>query len=166
MIHTIISPEEAGDITAEVRKTTQFSIGYMWVGEKQAFAFNLPIKMNRESYEIIGGLDEKIQKALDVAPENMTPGRFNVYTGGSYYKTHVDAPVIQGICTDKAFTLFLSDPSSYDGGELLIHRKAGSCAYKLAAGQAIVYPCRWPHEVTTVTRGFRLAMIGWFQNPL
>lgn len=37
------------------------------------------------------------------------------YTAGMRYGTHVDDAVMGGIRTDISFTLFLADPSSYEG---------------------------------------------------
>ena len=39
------------------------------------------------------------------------------YRGGMTYGTHVDDPVMMGSRTDLSFTLALSDPGEYDGGE-------------------------------------------------
>ena len=69
-----------------------------------------------------------------------------------------------GIRTDVSFTLFLGDPASYDGGELVMEGTGGEQAYKLDAGSMILYPSGALHRVEPVTRGARLAAVGWAQS--
>lgn len=42
--------------------------------------------------------------------------------------------------TDISATLFLADPASYDGGELVIRDTFGEHAVKLPAGHLLIYP--------------------------
>jgi PKHD-type hydroxylase len=63
-----------------------------------------------------------------------------------------------------AFTLFLSDPQSYDGGELIVDTAAGEDATKLSAGALVAYPATGLHRVAEVTRGTRLAAVGWARS--
>lgn len=86
---------------------------------------------------------------------------------GDYYGRHVDnARVGSGedrVRTDMSFTLFLSDPESYDGGELVVESQGGAHAAKPAAGDLVLYPSGDIHEVRPVTRGERLACVGWIE---
>lgn len=83
---------------------------------------------------------------------------------GDHYGPHVDEPIMDGTRTDLAFTLFLSDPAAYDGGELVIESPAASDAHKHAAGSLVLYPATTLHRVATVTRGERLAAVGWVRS--
>src|SRR3546814_5942467 len=65
---------------------------------------------------------------------------------------------------DLAFTPFLSDPDSYEGGELEIEEPAGTRSFKLPAGAAILYPANSVHEVAKVTSGRRDVAVGWIQS--
>ena len=69
-----------------------------------------------------------------------------------------------GIRSDVSFTLFLSDPASYGGGELVIDSTAGEEAFKLAPGSVITYPATTLHRVAPVTSGERLAAAGWVRS--
>jgi PKHD-type hydroxylase len=69
-----------------------------------------------------------------------------------------------GMRSDVAFTLFLSEPESYDGGELMIDSAAGEDAIKLAPGALVAYPATSLHRVAEVTRGARLAAVGWARS--
>lgn len=80
------------------------------------------------------------------------------------YGTHVDNALIAGARADVSFTLFLSDPESYDGGELTISDRLEDRQVKLMPGEAIVYPSNTLHRVEPVTRGQRLVVIGWVQS--
>jgi PKHD-type hydroxylase len=71
---------------------------------------------------------------------------------------------MNGMRTDVAFTLFLSDPASYEGGELVIESAAGEDAVKLSAGSLVAYPATSLHHVNEVARGARLAAVGWAKS--
>jgi PKHD-type hydroxylase len=68
--------------------------------------------------------------------------------------------------TDFAMTLFLAEPDTYDGGELVMETSAGEQEIKLPAGDAIVYSASTIHRVVPVTRGFRLAAVTWIQSAV
>ena len=89
---------------------------------------------------------------------------FSRYDPGMRYGTHVDDAIMGGMRTDVAFTLFVSDPETYDGGELMIDSAAGEDAIKLAAGALVAYPATSLHRVAEVTRGTRLAAVGWARS--
>ena len=102
-------------------------------------------------------------------PARMTPVRFSRYQQGMHYGNHVDDPVMGGdqpLRTDLSFTLFLESPDDYDGGELITDTSAGEQRYKLPAGAMILYPSSTLHRVEPVTRGRRLAAIGWVQSQI
>lgn len=100
-------------------------------------------------------------------PRRIRSPLFSRYTAGMSYGTHVDDALmgaVDSLRTDLAVTVFLSDPASYDGGELVIDSHSGTQAYKLAAGDAIAYPATQLHRVAEVTRGERLAAVLWVQS--
>ncbi|WP_019601573.1 Fe2+-dependent dioxygenase [Teredinibacter turnerae] len=102
-------------------------------------------------------------------PEKIYPPKFNCYRNGGAYGTHVDSAIMvmpnkQSLRTDISATLFLSDPDSYDGGELEIETAFGAQAVKLNAGDLVLYPSSSLHRVTPVTRGQRVASFIWIQS--
>jgi len=107
---------------------------------------------------------------MAVRPRRMTPILFSRYRDGMTYGNHVDDPVMgrgdNRIRTDISFTLFLDDPDSYDGGELVTDTTAGEQSYKLPAGSAVIYPSSTLHRVEPVTRGQRRVAIGWIQSTI
>ena len=86
------------------------------------------------------------------------------------YARHVDNPLMGGaggmLRTDVSVTLFLSDPASYAGGELVIGEEGHERAIKLPRGHAVAYTTGSPHRVEPVTRGARLAGILWAQSVI
>jgi PKHD-type hydroxylase len=86
------------------------------------------------------------------------------YKPGMSYGTHVDEPLMAGIRTDLSFTLFLSDPKTYDGGALVIDGSDGENEVRLPAGSLVLYPTTTLHRVQEVTRGERLAVVGWVRS--
>jgi len=104
-------------------------------------------------------------------PKRVLPPLFNRYGGATNaYGSHVDQAVlylpggVQRVRTDISCTLFLSEPSDYDGGELVIEHSYGEQRVKLGAGDMVVYPGTSVHRVEPVTRGTRLASFFWIES--
>lgn len=97
-------------------------------------------------------------------PQRIIGPLFARYRAGDTYGAHVDEPVMDGARTDLSFTLFLTAPETYEGGELVIMSAAGEDTIKLPAGSAIVYPATTLHRVAPVAGGERLAVVGWVRS--
>lgn len=103
-------------------------------------------------------------------PRRVYPPKFNRYTGGGTYGTHIDSALMQvpgtdiTVRSDLSATLFLSEPEEYDGGELQIDGPFGVQAVKLPAGDLVLYPSSSLHRVTPVTRGARVASFFWIES--
>ena len=103
-------------------------------------------------------------------PLKVFPPLFNRYEGGEDFGLHVDNAIrLQRgsdfrIRSDLSATLFLNDPDSYDGGELVIEDRFGPQTVKLPAGHLVLYPAFSLHRVTPVTRGVRTASFLWLQS--
>ena len=103
-------------------------------------------------------------------PLRVFPPLFNRYQGGHSFGNHVDNAIRQvpgaavRIRTDLSATLFLADPSEYDGGELMVEDTYGVHSVKLPAGHMVLYPSTSLHNVRPVTRGARLASFFWIQS--
>lgn len=86
------------------------------------------------------------------------------YRPGMAYGTHSDDAFMHGVRTDLSFTLFLSDPDTYKGGELVIEEPSGERLIKLPAGSIVLYPSNTLHRVAEVTKGERRAAAGWVRS--
>ena len=100
-------------------------------------------------------------------PRRFFPPLISRARPGEGYGTHVDDAVIGGtlgLRSDISVTVFLSDPATYDGGELIVDSLAGEEAAKARAGDAIIYPSTTLHRVEAVTRGERLVAVTWIES--
>lgn len=105
-----------------------------------------------------------------VLPKKVYPPLFNQYQQGMDFGGHIDnavrthAPTATHVRTDVSSTLFLSDPDSYEGGELVVEDTYGTQRVKLPAGDMVVYPGTSLHHVTPVKSGARVACFFWTQS--
>ena len=119
---------------------------------------------------IIARLKQMPQFMGAALPNKFYPPMFNCYQDAGNFGNHIDnairqSPMIEGqVRTDLSMTLFLNDPDSYEGGELIIEDTFGDQCVKLAAGDLILYPSTSMHRVTPVTSGRRIACFFWLQS--
>jgi PKHD-type hydroxylase len=105
-------------------------------------------------------------------PKKIYPPLFNQYREGMDFGAHIDNAVrthaISGmhVRTDISCTLFIADPESYEGGELVIEDTYGHQMVKLPAGDMVLYPGTSLHHVRPVTQGARLASFFWIQSMI
>ncbi len=108
-------------------------------------------------------------------PARVYPPLINRYMAGEYFGAHIDNAVRllprssqessqEKMRTDISGTLFLSDPQSYVGGELIIEDTYGAHAVKLPAGHLVIYPSSSLHRVNPVQSGERIAVFFWIQS--
>ena len=83
---------------------------------------------------------------------------------GQSYGMHVDNTYMRSGRSDLSFTLFLSNPGNYEGGELCIQTMQDNKEIKLESGQVVIYPSTSLHSVKEVTKGDRLVCAGWIQS--
>ena len=121
---------------------------------------------------VVTGLNRHALFFSAALPKRVFPPLFNRYAGAANaFGNHVDNAVrfIPGspgerLRTDISCTLFLADPASYDGGELVVQDTFGTHPVKLAAGDMVLYPGTSVHRVEPVTRGARLASFFWVES--
>jgi PKHD-type hydroxylase len=117
---------------------------------------------------VMGGLVRHPTYRLGALPHRVAAPFYARYTPGMVYGNHIDDPIMgppnARYRSDIAITVFLSDPASYDGGELVVQTAFGSHSVKLPAGDAVMYPASSLHHIAEVTRGVRLVAITWVQS--
>jgi PKHD-type hydroxylase len=97
-------------------------------------------------------------------PKSLTPLILSRYEPGMAYGSHVDDALMNGVRSDVSFTLFLSDLDTYEGGALVIETSGGEEDVRLPAGSLVAYPSTTLHRVAEVTKGARLAAVGWVRS--
>ncbi len=137
------------------------------VKDNEEVAANDPILRGLNQL-VIGTLYQHPEFQSRVLPYRMSGAFFARYRDGAHYGRHTDNPIMGDPAnryrSDVAITIFLSDPSDYDGGELQVELEEGGRSVKLPAGDVVVYPASSLHEVRRVTCGERLVAIAWAQS--
>ncbi len=114
---------------------------------------------------ILGALNQSSLFREATFIKNIYPFLLSKYTQGMEYGWHVDSPLMGNMMrTDIAITIYLNNPDEYDGGELELQTPLGNQLYKLAAGDALCYPCTQVHRVRSVTKGQRLVAVSWIES--
>jgi PKHD-type hydroxylase len=158
------------------------SAGDAWVdGRVSAGYQGAAVKLNQQIDErsevahqvqniVLGAVERNHAFISAVLPNVAYPPMVNRYGVGMTFGEHVDGGVRihphngRKVRTDVSITLFLSDSSEYDGGELQVHDTYGLHSVKLEAGDMVVYPGTSVHNVTPITRGTRVGCFFWVQS--
>jgi PKHD-type hydroxylase len=96
--------------------------------------------------------------------KDITQPMLTEYETGGHYNLHIDSVEINNLRTDHSMTLFLNEPSEYEGGELVLSLSDTVQKIKEPAGMLVIYPTGLLHEVTEVTSGHRRVAIMWSQS--
>lgn len=121
-----------------------------------------PVQQVLEQVMVAMSDHELIQAAA--RPKGIIRMLLSRYDEGMHYGNHVDDAMMDGQRTDLSFTVFVSEPEAYHGGELVIDEPSVERPFKLAAGSVLLYPSNTLHRVTPVTRGQRLVLVGWIRS--
>ncbi len=170
----LLRPEDVAAIERAVRRASFEDGGSTATDAAKSVKKNLqlPKKITKEKQQIDAVFFHAISNSkliqTAVMPSRVLPPLISKYEPGMHYGAHVDSPLmgdpqVGSIRADVGMTLFLSDPATYEGGELFIHGPTGEARFKLNQGDAIIYPTSRIHGVTPVTAGVRLAAIAWMQ---
>ena len=164
-----------GQVGEDVRKSRNAWIDSSnWVG---GFVWHYIMRANRENfmYDIEGIDTNEIQ--------------YTEYQKGEYYDWHVDDSIGRCLFNDKvlssqnnqgeniailageyirklSFTIQLSDPEDYEGGELEFKVKDDEPFFAPnKKGTIIVFDSRTYHRVREVKSGVRRSLVGWVVGP-
>jgi len=81
------------------------------------------------------------------------------------YKKHVDRGMNMHI-RKLSLSVQLSDPSSYEGGDLVLYEQDKPTIIPKEQGKLIAFPSYTLHEVTPVTKGERYSLVAWITGPM
>jgi len=113
---------------------------------------DIVLDLNKTYYNFdLFGLVEGLQFTKYLAPD------------GKYDK-HVDCGTRSTI-RKLSFTVQLSSPKDYIGGDLCLYNSAKPCKIEKSQGLAVVFPSYTLHEVKPVTKGTRYSLVCWITGP-
>ncbi len=175
VLQEVLAPEDLENVRRELGELEWSS------GKRTAGAAARGVKENLQA----DGSDPRVQQLerfvvdalkrhplfeIAARPARLSRLLFSRYEPGMTYGAHTDDALMGAgddkLRTDLAFTIFLAARESYDGGELVIESPLGEQSIGLEAGDAILYSAGSIHHVAPVTRGVRLAAVGWIQSHI
>lgn len=114
---------------------------------------------------------QRCEPARDFAfPQRVAIPVLTRYDVGMTYGAHVDSAFLPGtqspLRSDVSCTIYVSDPASYQGGELVIYLGSEEVRIKGGAGQAVFYSSTTVHQVAPVTSGERLVIITFIESQI
>jgi PKHD-type hydroxylase len=160
-IRQLISPEDLEKITeylshAEWSKSRDRVPEYLSGGQTNS-EMVAGILRNEISKTIFAKIDADQGFRDRVFPKNSTDLIVSRSEVGEGFYVHLDTTSVGEFST----TVFLSDPDTYEGGELCLYLEEEVRKFKLPAGTAITYTTGAPHCVAEVTAGVRHAAVFW-----
>ncbi|MCY4611504.1 MAG: Fe2+-dependent dioxygenase [Gammaproteobacteria bacterium] len=169
----VLSPEELEKIREGLRQGVfadgRASAGRLAGEVKQNEEFQAP-RSEREPLElcVAQALQRHPMVQSHALPLRISHPIFSRYQPGMHYGWHTDDAVMGegGYRSDLAVTVFLSDPSEYEGGALVVETPYGEQAARYPAGDAVLYPAGHLHRVDEVTSGERWVAVLWIQSQV
>ena len=166
----------------EVRKiidSAAWADGSITAGTQSAKAkknFQLPedgLESQKARTIVLEALAANAEYLTGALPKKIYPPLFNKYEGtNNKFGNHIDNAVRthaasgKHVRTDISCTLFLTDPSEYEGGELVIDDTFGEQRIKFNAGDMVMYPGSSVHRVEPVSKGARIACFFWTESMI
>jgi len=108
-------------------------------------------------------LNDDLIKSFSL-PKHIHGIMFTKSLKGMSYGRHIDNAYMSSGRADLSFTIFLSEKSQYEGGELLIENMTSESKFKLNRGEIIIYPSTYLHSVAEVLNGERIVCVGWIES--
>jgi len=119
---------------------------------------------------VLAALQRSEEMRNFVLPRRIAVPQFLRYGKGMTYGAHADAAFMniggQLLRSDVSCTIFISDPASYQGGELTIYLGSEAVQVKGKPGSAVFYPSTTLHQVPPVSSGERLVMITFIESQV
>ena len=166
-IFDVLSEIEIEKILASL-KTANWEDGEKSVSGRNTKKKNRQISSRQEEFKLVQPFLAKTLNNEDVRSytymRRLIDPRLASYQVAGKYDYHVDVALLANDRTDLSFTLFLSDPNTYEGGHLEIQMEGGDKTFKGKAGQVVIYPSGLMHRVSPVTSGERVVLVGWINS--
>ncbi|CAB5221903.1 Oxoglutarate/iron-dependent dioxygenase [uncultured Caudovirales phage] len=147
-----LPPGETG-VVKDLRRTLiswmRLDVTNEWVYAKLAYAAQ---NLNISYFNLdLTGFVEPLQMTNYLADDRGT------------YDWHIDYGSF--ICRKLTVIVQLSDPSSFEGGDLQLQNGGGIITIEKKRGRIIAFPSYCLHQVTPVTKGSRQTLVSWISGP-
>ena len=171
LTHQLLNPEELLFLKSNLdKKNIPWEDGKKTAGRYASKVKN-NLQLNRQS-DISKKLCMLIKKKIlndDLIKSFSLPRQihsimFTKSIKGMGYGRHVDNAYMSSGRADLSFTIFLSEESQYEGGELFIETLNSESKFKLKQGEIIIYPSTYLHSVEEVINGERIVCVGWIES--
>jgi len=116
--------------------------------------------------EVVAAMDAHALVRAAAFPRRIHGLLFSRMGPGEGYGRHVDNAWMSDGRADLSFTLALTDPGAYAGGDLLLETPSGDERIRLPSGHAVLYPSTRLHQVEPVHQGERLVAVGWIESRI
>jgi PKHD-type hydroxylase len=159
-----IAPVEIGGVASEVgggagrrldAAQRQASLTWIDPSAETTHVFGVVLRLAKQANEVCDwGFD------LDCPAARLQLLRYHEATL-DHYDWHID--IATGAPSDRKITVViqLSDPAQARGGLLQIMHSRNPDTIRLEEGGAVAFPSFLLHRVTPVTKGTRMALVGW-----
>jgi len=124
--------------------------------------------------EFLGAIQNLIFERLDqtrswiqyvVYPKATSAIIINRYRQGNFYREHLDVNSNSNLgAFHYSSTLFISETTDYENGELVLTKDDEEIFYKLPSGDLLTYPTGTPHKVEDITKGIRYSIVFWTES--
>ena len=102
----------------------------------------------------------------DIKPFGDRYLQYTSYSEGEHYNWHVDTIKKEDSIRKLSFSLQLSDPEDYSGGELQFIDEGDKLFFApKERGTIIIFDSRIKHRVMKVRSGCRKSLVGWVEGP-
>ena len=170
----LLSAAQCEALIAELRRSAEAQAPVYGLGERPAVhslarrttLLTAPAEIRAAVSSLFEGLRETLSDRFGVSLAMFEEPQFLRYTTGDYFVAHQDGntPIIVDDSRHRrvSLILFLSDPASYSGGELVFHgtTKESAPAHR---GTILAFRSELTHEVTAVTAGERYTIVTWYR---
>lgn len=161
-IEKLVSDDDlyVGEISGDTKDTT--------IRDSKINFIESNIESNKWIFERFTGLiNNANERFFKFELSRLESLQYTVYNKGQFYGDHMDLGYKNpnNAIRKLSFTMQLSNPADYDGGELLIKHGSTPDVARKNRGAITVFPSYIMHEVTPVTRGTRKSIVGWVTGP-
>jgi PKHD-type hydroxylase len=172
-IENLLTPAEVGSLS-EIARQAKFVDGRLTnphnTTKNNVIADANDPMAQKASQIALTALQRSEQARNFVFPQRVALPTLCRYDSGMNYGPHVDTAFLPGgqqpMRCDISCTMFVSDPATYQGGELVVYVGSEAVRIKGKPGQAVFYASTSVHQVLPVTSGERLVVITFIESQI